>query len=395
MHPIQRLVYTFGHRTINHLPLLSAAANAKTTAATTITAQMAYPIRNSSSSSSSSSVLATESSSKGMIIINRPKALNALNLEMVRKIYKHLKKCEKNKSLMIIKGTGDKAFCAGGDVRALVEAGPTDESKSFFREEYTTNALIGNYKIPYIAIIDGITMGGGVGLSVHGKYRVATDRTLFAMPETAIGLFPDVGGSYFLPRLQGKLGLFLGLTGHRLRGSDVYHAGIATHYCDSSKIPDLETALLNCPDADDVPELLQKFHCLPEKPFSLQPFLDQINKNFTADSVEGIIENLKSDGSDWAKKTLETLCKMSPTSMKITYRQLELGSQQSLPQCLIMEYRLAVRHLERSDFKEGVRALLIDKDQQPKWQPSSLAEVSEEHVQWFFRKLPDTEELKL
>ncbi|XP_017067793.1 3-hydroxyisobutyryl-CoA hydrolase, mitochondrial isoform X1 [Drosophila eugracilis] len=383
--PIQRLVYTFGHRTCSQLPMIGGAAISSTKPST-----MALSVRQSSSS-----VLATESSNKGMIILNRPKALNAINLEMVRKIYKHLKKCEKSKSLLIIKGTGDKAFCAGGDVRALVEAGPTDESKSFFREEYSTNALIGNYKIPYIAIIDGITMGGGVGLSVHGKYRVATDRTLFAMPETAIGLFPDVGGSYFLPRLQGKLGLYLGLTGYRLRGGDVFFSGIATHYCDSSKIPDLETELLNCPDADDVPELLQKFHSTPEKPFSLQPFLEQINKNFSADCVEGILENLQNDGSEWAKKTLETLSKMSPTSMKVTFRQLELGSQLSLAQCLIMEYRLAVRHLERSDFKEGVRALLIDKDQKPLWQPTKLADVTDEHVQWFFRKLPDTEELKL
>ncbi|KAH8276212.1 hypothetical protein KR026_004886, partial [Drosophila bipectinata] len=384
--PIQRFVYTFGHRTCSQLPLIGGVS-----VSTRITrAPMAFSARQSSSS-----VLATESSNKGMIILNRPKALNAINLEMVRKIYKHLKKCEKSKSVLIIKGTGEKAFCAGGDVRALVEAGPTDESKSFFREEYTTNALIGNYKIPYIAIIDGITMGGGVGLSVHGKYRVATDRTLFAMPETAIGLFPDVGGSYFLPRLQGKLGLYLGLTGYRLKGGDVFYAGIASHYCESSKIPELETALLNCPDADDVPELLQKFHSKPEKPFSLEPVLEQINKNFAADSVEGILENLQNDGSEWAKKTLETLCKVSPTSMKVTFRQLELGSQLSLAQCLIMEYRLAVRHLERSDFKEGVRALLIDKDQKPQWQPSQLAEVTEEHVQWFFRKLPDTEELKL
>ncbi|XP_023164235.2 3-hydroxyisobutyryl-CoA hydrolase, mitochondrial isoform X2 [Drosophila hydei] len=388
--PIQRLAYTLGHRTYAQLPLL-CAAGARITDITTINMPMANSTR-----LSSSSVLATESSNKGMIIINRPKALNAINLEMVRKIYKHLKKCEKSKSLMIIKGTGEKAFCAGGDVRALVDAGPTDESKSFFREEYTTNALIGNYKIPYIAIIDGITMGGGVGLSVHGKYRVATDRTLFAMPETAIGLFPDVGGSYFLPRLQGKLGIYLGLTGHRLRGGDVYHAGIATHYCESSKIPELETALLNCPDADDVPDILEKFQSQPEKPFSLAPVLEQINKHFSASSVEGILESLQTDDSDWAKKQLEILCKVSPTSLKVTFRQLELGSQLSLAQCLIMEYRLAVRHLEpRADFKEGVRALLIDKDQKPKWQPSTLAEVTEDHLQWFFKKLPDTEELKL
>lgn len=245
-----------------------------------------------------------------MIILNRPKALNAINLDMVRKIYKHLKKCETTKSLVIIKGTGEKAFCAGGDVRAVVESGPSEESKSFFREEYTTNALIGNYTIPYIALIDGITMGGGVGLSVHGKYRVATERTLFAMPETAIGLFPDVGGSYFLPRLQGKLGLYLGLTGVRLKGEDVLKAGIATHYCDSSKIAELETALLNCPDADEVPDILNKFNNPSTKPFALEPHLDQINKCFTGESVEEIIENLKSDGSEWATKTKEVCSSM-------------------------------------------------------------------------------------
>ncbi|XP_013116224.1 3-hydroxyisobutyryl-CoA hydrolase, mitochondrial isoform X2 [Stomoxys calcitrans] len=371
---IQRIIYAFGHRTI---PLL---ANPNTTQA----------IRKMSTS-----VLATESSDKGMIILNRPKALNAINLEMVRKIFKHLKKCEKTKSLMIIKGTGDKAFCAGGDVRAVVEAGPTEESKSFFREEYTTNALIGNYKIPYIALIDGITMGGGVGLSVHGKYRVATERTLFAMPETAIGLFPDVGGSYFLPRLQGKLGLYLGLTGFRLKGEDVLKAGIATHYCDSSKLSELESALLNCPDADEVPDILTKFNMPSAKPFVLEPKMDQINKCFSGESVEEILENLKNDGSEWATKTLQTMAKMSPTSMKVTFRQLELGAKLSLPQCLNMEYRIVLRHLENSDFKEGVRALLIDKDQKPQWNPSTVEAVTEERVQSFFAKLPDTEELKL
>ncbi|XP_067618671.1 3-hydroxyisobutyryl-CoA hydrolase, mitochondrial isoform X2 [Eurosta solidaginis] len=285
MHPIQRIIYAFGNRTIS-LPLPSK---------TPIT-----NIRNMSSY-----VLATESSDKGFIILNRPKALNALNLEMTRKVYKHLKKCEMTKSMVIIKGAGDKAFCAGGDVRSIVEAGATEESKSFFREEYTLNALIGNYVIPYIAIIDGITMGGGVGLSVHGKYRVATERTLFAMPETAIGLFPDVGGSYFLPRLEGKLGLYLGLTGYRLKGDDVLKAGIATHFCESTKLEDLQNDLLNCKDADTVQNILDKYNAPTKKDFVLQEVMEKINKCFDANSVEEIVENLKSDGSDWAKKTLE------------------------------------------------------------------------------------------
>lgn len=163
-------------------------------------------------------VLTEEFGRTGVITLNRQKALNAINLEMVRKIYEPLKKWENSMKLVIIKGAGEKSFCAGGDVRTLVENGLTEDSISFFREEYTLNHLIGTYKIPYVAFIDGITMGGGVGLSVHGKYRVATERTLYAMPETAIGLFPDVGGSHFLPRLKGKIGLYLGLTGFRLKG---------------------------------------------------------------------------------------------------------------------------------------------------------------------------------
>lgn len=172
----------------------------------------------STGTTSSDLVLAEEVNDKGVLTLNRPKALNALNLEMVQKAYEVLIRWQDTKSLVIVKGAGEKAFCAGGDVKGLVEARDVAAGKKFFRHEYTLNHLIGTYKIPYIAVIDGITMGGGVGVSVHGKYRIATERTLFAMPETAIGLFPDVGGSYFLPRLQGKLGAYLGLTGFRLKG---------------------------------------------------------------------------------------------------------------------------------------------------------------------------------
>lgn len=172
----------------------------------------------STGTSSSDLVLAQEFGDKGVLTWNRPKSLNALNLEMVQQAYEVLLKWQDTKSLVIVKGAGEKAFCAGGDVKGLVESRDVDAGKKFFKNEYTLDHLIGTYKIPYIALIDGITMGGGVGVSVHGKYRIATERTLFAMPETAIGLFPDVGGSYFLPRLQGKLGTYLGLTGFRLKG---------------------------------------------------------------------------------------------------------------------------------------------------------------------------------
>ncbi|KAF5273022.1 hypothetical protein FQR65_LT04764 [Abscondita terminalis] len=331
----------------------------------------------------------------GVITLNRPRALNALNLSMVDKIHPMLKEWEDKKSIIIVKGAGEKAFCAGGDVRAIVESGMKGGKLGFefFCKEYSLNGYIGRYKKPYIAVIDGIVMGGGVGLSVHGLYRIATERSIFAMPETAIGLFPDVGGSYFLPRLQGKLGLFLALTGHRLTGSDVYKAGIATHYCESKSLDELEQALLECNNLEDIKRVLNKFNVNDEKPFSLQPNLDTINKCFGASTVEGILQELEGDGSDWAKGVLKTLGKMSPTSLKLSFRILEQGSALSLDNCLQMEYRAAVGCLKNKDFYEGVRALLIDKDQKPKWSPSSVAEVSNSTIASYFNKLPENQEL--
>lgn len=306
------------------------------------------------SSSSDSTVLAEELNNAGVITLNRPKALNAINLDMVRQIYKHAKKFETSKDLVIIKGTGGKAFCAGGDVVAAVQAGPAESSKSFFREEYILNHLIGTYKIPYVAIIDGITMGGGVGLSVHGKYRVATEKTMFAMPETAIGLFPDVGGGHFLPKLDGKLGLYLGLTGFRLKGRDVQQCGVATHYIESARVPELEEALSKCKVDSEVKETLDKY-CPTDlsHEFVLAKHLEEINSTFTGATVENIVSNLEKSGSEWAQGTLKLFGKMSPTSMKVTKRQLELGENMTLGQVLTMEYRMAVHHLEDSDFKEG------------------------------------------
>ncbi|TNN03635.1 hypothetical protein fugu_000664 [Takifugu bimaculatus] len=321
----------------------------------------------------------------GVITLNRPKFLNALTLNMTRQIYPQLKKWEDDQeaAIVIIRGAGGKAFCAGGDIRAVTEAGKAGDalSEDFFREEYILNNAIGAYKKPYIALIDGITMGGGVGLSVHGRFRVATEKTLFAMPETAIGLFPDVGGGYFLPRLQGKLGLFLALTGFRLKGRDVQRVGVATHFVESKHIPDLEKELvdLKSPSAEDVSNVLQSYQNQSsldsEKPFVLEKHLSDINRLFSSSSVEGIVQNLKADDSSFAKKQAETLSKMSPTSMKITFRQLQAGATLSLSEVLVMEYRLSQACMRGCDFYEGVRAVLIDKDQSPKWNPPTLEEV--------------------
>ncbi|MCL4125039.1 UNVERIFIED_CONTAM: hypothetical protein GTU68_010513 [Idotea baltica] len=192
-----------------------------------------------------SDILFENFGSKGVITLNRPKVLNAFTYDMIKQIYPILKEWESNKSLVIIKGAGNKAFCAGGDVVNLTESGEGYLTKVLFRDEYQLNNLIGRYSIPYIALMDGITMGGGVGLSVHGQFRIVTERTLLAMPEAEIGLFPDVGTSYFLSRLKGNLGVFLALTGHRLKGRDVLGAGVATHACDAERIPELERTLLN------------------------------------------------------------------------------------------------------------------------------------------------------
>ncbi|XP_047349613.1 3-hydroxyisobutyryl-CoA hydrolase, mitochondrial isoform X4 [Vespa velutina] len=351
-------------------------------------------------STNNDEVLIQDVRDKGIITLNRPQVLNALNLSMVQKIYPILKEWESTKKLVIIEGVGNKAFCAGGDVKAVVTAlnKPNGSSlgENFFRDEYTLNYLIGTYKKPYIAMIHGITMGGGVGLSVHGKYRIATENTLFAMPETAIGLFPDVGTSYFLSRLKGKLGLYLGLTGHRLQGIDVFHAGIATHYVPSKRLQDLKDDLLKL-DTDDIEQILSKYqlqHLMNE--FSLSPYIDKIEKCFSSSSVEEIINKLNNDGSEWAKKTVQTLLKMSPTSLKVTKQCIEKGSKLTLGECLKMEFRLICASLnENSDFHEGVTALLITKHQNPIWNPKSLNEITDKYIDQLFKKLPDEKELQL
>ncbi|XP_026127228.1 3-hydroxyisobutyryl-CoA hydrolase, mitochondrial isoform X1 [Carassius auratus] len=356
------------------------------------------------SSKAGSEVLFEKVGNAGVITLNRPKALNALNLTMIRHIYPQLKKWDKDSEtdLVVIKGAGEKAFCAGGDIRAITEAGKTGDSlaQDFFREEYILNNTIGTYPKPYVALIDGITMGGGVGLSVHGRFRVATEKTLFAMPETGIGLFPDVGGGYFLPRLQGKLGLFLALTGIRLKGRDVQRVGLATHFVQSDKIASLEKDLvdLKSPSNIDVAQLLDSYQeqssLDAEKPFVLQEQTEAIDRLFSAGSVEEIMENLKKDGSAFALKQTETLSKMSPTSLKLTFRQIQEGARMSLQEVLVMEYRLSQACMRGHDFYEGVRAVLIDKDQSPKWNPSTLSEVSEQAIEECFSSLGERD-LKL
>ncbi|KAL1122152.1 hypothetical protein AAG570_003557 [Ranatra chinensis] len=336
----------------------------------------------------------------GVITLNRPKALNAINLPMVCKILDALKEWERCADLVVVRG-GEKAFCAGGDVAGITKGGPqaADKGKTFFRTEYLMNNTIGTYKIPYVAIVHGITMGGGVGLSVHGKYRIATESTVFAMPETQIGLFPDVGGTYFLPRLAGKLGLYLALTGDRLKGMDVVKAGVATHFCQSKDIPDLFNALINIEGSpcDLEANVLSKFTVDPRTHvFSLSTHIPTIDRIFSLPSVEQMMEELERDGSEWCLTTLKRLKTMSPISLKVTKKALEFGAVMSLQECLQMENRIAGAAVEArisADFYEGVRALLIDKDKKPKWSPQNLTLVTDEMVEGYFKPLSPKEEL--
>ncbi|XP_033086742.1 3-hydroxyisobutyryl-CoA hydrolase, mitochondrial isoform X1 [Trachypithecus francoisi] len=356
-----------------------------------------HHLRMSKHTDAAADVLLEKKGCAGVITLNRPKILNTLTLNMIRQIYSQLKKWEQDPEtfLIIIKGAGEKAFCAGGDIRVISEAEKAKQNIAavLFREEYILNNAIGSCQKPYVALIHGITMGGGVGLSVHGQFRVATEKCLFAMPETAIGLFPDVGGGYFLPRLQGKLGYFLALTGFRLKGRDVYRAGIATHFVDSEKLAMLEEDLLalKSPSKENIASVLESYHTESkidrDKSFILEEHMDKINSCFSANTMEEIIENLKQDGSSFALEQLKVINKMSPTSLKITLRQLMEGSSKTLQEVLTMEYRLSQACMRGHDFHEGVRAVLIDKDQSPKWKPADLKEVTDEDLNNHFKSL--------
>lgn len=351
-------------------------------------------IRMYSNATQSNEVLCKKVNHVGCITLNRPKQLNALNLTMVKEMQKNLEDFESDDNIkaIIIKGAGETAFCAGGDIKTIRQNcldGKKAEAMSFFKEEYKLNYKINNLSKPYIALLNGVTMGGGVGVSVHGKYRVATEKTLFAMPETAIGFFGDVGGSYFLSRIRDHVGLYLVLTGNRLKGKDVTRVGIATHYTSLAKLPELEQSLYNENDLtpQKVYAILNKYN--EEIPDSFDT--SKISKIFSSDSIEQIIENLEKDNSDWSKQQLSLLSKMSPSSLKVSVRQLQLGHEKDLKDCLKMEYNLCSKFITKNDFSEGVRAVLIDKGSKPKWDPATVRDIDEKLLNWYFEPAADDE----
>jgi enoyl-CoA hydratase len=330
----------------------------------------------------------------GLITLNRPKALNALTHEMCLAMKAQLDAWAKDDAVkaVVIRGNGHRAFCAGGDIRALYESGKakTPYALDFWRDEYILDATIKHYPKPYIALIHGIDMGGGVGVSVNGSHRIAGETMTFAMPETGIGLFPDVGGSYFLPRCPGQIGMYLGLTGARLKTTDALYAGIATHFVQQAKWDALIDKLAGGLAPGDA--LSGLTDAVPDT--YLAEHRNTIDAIFALDSVEAIIAALDAEEEDWTDDTAKTLRTKSPTSLKIAFRQIREGAKLEFDDCMKMEYRMVNRIVAGHDFYEGVRAVIIDKDNAPKWQPADPAGVSDTDVAAYFAPL-GANELKL
>lgn len=332
----------------------------------------------------------------GTILLNRPQALNALTHDMCIPLERYLRDWAKDTQVkaVIIKAAGDKAFCAGGDIRKLADRSPegADYRKRFWHDEYRCNTVIGEYPKPFIALINGIFMGGGVGLSVHGSHRIISEFATFAMPETGIGLFPDVGGSYFLPRCPGELGVYLGLTGAHLKGADVIAAGVATHFVKREAFPALEQALIDAApgDSSTVEAVVACFATDPG-PSALAGRKAEIDRLFAGDTVAAVMRALAEDGGDFAAEQAKIIRTKSPTSVKLTFAQLRRGRTLSLRDCMRMEWRICNHVARGHDFYEGVRAVIIDKDHHPKWRPATLEEVSEAEIESYFEPVPEGE----
>ncbi len=328
--------------------------------------------------------------------LNRPKALNALTLEMCLDFDRMLAEWETDPSIkaVFVKGEGERAFCAGGDVLAIHSAGKSGGAlvQDFFLAEYRLNRRVHHFSKPFVALIDGIVMGGGCGISQHGSHRVATERTLFAMPETGIGLFPDVGGTWFLNECPGKVGLYLGTTGARLKAADMLAVGLATNRIASTQGGELEDRLAALDWEAGAPETLidtvLDTMAAPTEPAPLKEHLETINNCFEPNTVGAIIGRLERHPSSFAAETLAALKAKAPMSVGLAFRQLEDGRGLDFDDMMVREYRLVQACLAAPDFYEGIRALLIDKDKQPKWTPATLGEVEPDAVSRYFDEPP-------
>jgi len=330
----------------------------------------------------------------GFVTLNRPKALNAVTHDMVRRLRAQLDAWAGDDAItrVVVTAAGERAFSAGGDIRALTDlgkAGKYDEALQFWRDEYALNAVIKNYRKPYVALIDGIVMGGGVGVSVHGSHRVAGDRFSFAMPEVGIGFFPDVGATWFLPRMPGEVGTYCALTGERFGIGDGLAAGIATHRIASARFPALLEGLTGTVPVDAVLAAFAE----PADAGAIVQRKDAIDRLFKGDHVEDILAALDREAAfgrtdaDWAGKTANTIRNKSPLSLKLALAQLRRGGSMDFATCMRTEFRIVSRVIHGHDFYEGVRAVIVDKDNKPRWQPRTLADVSDAEVERYFAVL--------
>ncbi|KAH9733644.1 3-hydroxyisobutyryl-CoA hydrolase 1 [Citrus sinensis] len=375
-----------------------------------------------SAQSQEDQVLEEETSFVRILTLNRPRQLNALSAQMISRLLELFQRYEtdSNVKLLILKGKG-RAFCAGGDVAAVVRGineGDWISGAKFFSKEFILNYLMATYTKPQVSILNGIVMGGGAGVSIHGRFRVATENSVcntalflvikvFAMPETALGLFPDIGASYFLSRLPGFFGEYVGLTGARLDGAEMRACGLATHFVPSSRLALLEEALykVNSSDPAVISAVIDKFSLEPYlKDHSAYHWMDVIDKCFSRRTVEEILSALESESTNradaWISDAIQSLKKASPTSLKISLRSIREGRLQGVGQCLIREYRMVCHVMMgevSKDFFEGCRAILLDKDKNPKWKPSKLELVNDNMVDQYFSKINDDrwEDIKL
>ncbi|XVE76899.1 hypothetical protein DITRI_Ditri13aG0017600 [Diplodiscus trichospermus] len=363
-----------------------------------------FPI-NSSADDLQNQVLDEGKASCRVAILNRPSSLNALNKNIGARLHELYASWEDdpNVGFVVMKGSG-RAFCAGGDIFALyhlINEGKMEESKEFFWTLYSFIYHLGTYLKPHVAILNGITMGGGAGVSIPGTFRLATARTVFATPETQIGFHPDAGASFYLSRLPGHLGEYLGLTGEKLSGAEMISCGLATHYSHTEKVPLIEKELENLvtDDPSVIESSLEKYSdvAYPENISALHR-IELLDKCFGHDTVEEIIDSLESEASAtddaWCNSTLKKLKEASPLSLKVSLRSIREGRFQTLDQCLVREYRMSLQGISKqisSDFCEGVRARVVDKDFAPKWDPPSLEKVSTDMVDHYFAPLSESE----
>ena len=330
----------------------------------------------------------------GLITLNRPQALNALTRDMALRLHAQLDAWADDHAVtrVAITAAGERAFCAGGDIRALYDLGKDgrhNEALEFWRAEYPLNVAIKNFRKPYVALIDGMVMGGGVGVSVHGSHRVAGDRFQFAMPEVGIGFFPDVGATWFLPRMPGELGTYCALTGERFGMADACAAGLVTHRVPSARFAALLDGLSGTVSVDAVLAAFTE----PAGAGPIMAWRPAIDRLFVGSQVEDILAALEHEATsggahaEWAGKTAATMRTKSPLSLKLALAQVRRGKTWDFETCMRAEFRIVSRLIHGHDFYEGVRAVIVDKDNKPRWQPATLAEVSAAEVERHFASL--------